>query len=702
MTSEKALWAVQTAFDGGIQQQPETAAKNSVMDALNVWTPQSKAERRPGYASFPGIASPVSPTLLVGTGTLFDPSGNLLQTGNIQGFAFPSSVAAGSTFVVTYGSVGPGTAGLAFTGTFPAFMLSVVGVQTKTRGVIILDAVRTIATTTNYGTVYVLPSDTLFGNTTPFPIQITFFITVAVTTSPVITAAFPYIQLPQISNVGLSQRIEYNSGTRYLRYRFGTFSQSDTLTAFSAKQTFLSGFFPNAGTVSPYEFPPQVAVVPEIDTAYFVLGGATVTLRKADIAATGKANATFATTQDGTIVGVPPTAMACYGTFPGGSQIINFRSHLFANGSAQNNQQNILFWNYGNLSQTISGAIVDTTNIWPVTAFAALSDARDNSEITALFPVGDNLGVSKKNSIWLAVLAQAATPGAISGGVVTQNAVLVDQFSVELVVPGIGFLAPGSVQAIPGGLFGLSEDAFYLFDGTPNIKARSYVLQDYVDRINPGRKSYAQGINWRTQRMYFCAVSLDDNSTTNDTVLAWDYQSDAWWVFQGRNKTLDITNWLIIDGVGFKEELWFQDSAGQLNKFIGDTDYGIPIDSYIVTQRFGEFDIQGRDVTEVRTQSINNQQNIVQPSLQLLVEDIPVVTQNEADPGATTKPVNFPLSGEVLWSQPPVSGTSTYAPTRRRERKTPVTGSGYWFQAKIMNLMQYIAVAFGYIPNGRR
>jgi hypothetical protein len=391
MTSEKASWAVQTAFDGGIQQLPETATKNSVLDALNVWTPFARAERRPGYSAFPAFVTPVSGAPLSGTGTLYDPTGTFVSTGNIQGFTFPASVAAGSTFVVTMPAFIATTAGVVFNGTFPAFMFNVVGVLTA-RGVVVIDAVRTLASTSQYGCVFVLPADTLVpGNI----IQLTFFITVPVTTSPVITSAFPYTQILLTSSVGLAKRIQYNSGTRYFQYRSGSFNQSDVLTQNASTATGLPGF-PAAGSVAPYEFPPQVAVIPEIDTSYFVLGGATVRLRKNNVFTTGKTDAAFATSQDGTVIGVPATAMACYGTFPGGSQIINFRGHLFANGSYQNDQQNILFWNYGNLSQTSSGAIVDTTNIWPVTAFAALSDARDNSEITTLFPVGDNLGVSKE------------------------------------------------------------------------------------------------------------------------------------------------------------------------------------------------------------------------------------------------------------------------------------------------------------------
>lgn len=706
MTSEKAQWTTQTTFDGGIQQQPEVATKNSVLDALNVWTPFSRAERRPGYSSLPGLVQGIVPGRVSGTWTFFAPNGSIISTGSLLStITVPSPLNAGSRLVLVLPETISGNPlnGLRYTSNpsggfppFPSFFFSILGVETS-RGTIILDTPGYPSGLT--GAVYinfVLPPDvTVDGSGN---ITLTFFLTNTFTSTPDI---YPdaYTTASNVSLIASAHKIEYNGGTRYLLFqvlsnnRYG-FTQSTSLINSNGLAQ-----IKNVGGSS--EFPPQIAVVPEFDESYFVFGGTTIKITLGPDSNT-TTNAVVASTQDGTIVGVPPTQMACYGTFPGGSQIINFRGHLFANGSAQNNQQNILFWNFGNLSETSSGAIVDTSNIWPVTAFSALSDARDNSEITALFPVGDNLGVAKKNSIWLAPLVQAATPGAISGGVVTQNAVLVDQFAAQLVVPGVGCLAPGSVQAIPGGILLLAEDAFYLFDGTPSIKPRSYQIQDYVNRINPGRKSYAQAINWRTNRMYFCAVSLDDNSTTNDTVLAYDYQSDGWWVFQGRNKSLDIICWLILDGVGFREELWFQDSKGNLNRFIGDTDYGLPIDSYIVTQRFNEFALLGSDVTEIRTQSINNQQTIVQPSVELIVDDIPVATQHETDPGATTKPVTFPLSGEVLWSQPPVSGTSAYAPERRRERKTPVTGSGFWFQAKVSNFMQYIMVAFGFTPNGRR
>ena len=58
MTRGRYKYYAQTDFRGGINQEPENAQPNQLVDARNVWAPEGRLVQRPGYVgevSMPGV-----------------------------------------------------------------------------------------------------------------------------------------------------------------------------------------------------------------------------------------------------------------------------------------------------------------------------------------------------------------------------------------------------------------------------------------------------------------------------------------------------------------------------------------------------------------------------------------------------------------------------------------------------------------------
>lgn len=351
-------------------------------------------------------------------------------------------------------------------------------------------------------------------------------------------------------------------------------------------------------------------------------------------------------------------------SFPPANYIIYFKGLLWAAGLP--GLPNFIRWSLP--------AAQGVYNSWPVDSQTYLSTALDNSEITGLSAMGDNLVVFKKNSIW-----QMVDNGVSDIGL--------NLFEARLVVAGVGCVAHGTIKQVNGGLVFLGEDGFYFYDGTPNIQRISDPLRDYIERISPARQPFAQGIFWRTQKMYFCAVSLDGEMYSNNYVFAYDLQRQAWWVFSG----WDVQCWYQDDGIGLKEEIWFFDRYGRAYKLgWGDTDNGTTIATSVLTQRFGEGECMTKTALEVRLRGQNDNPTV---TFDVVADDIAVVAVNE--------PMTMPFVGEALWSQNPLNGVAN-VPPRRRERKHPVQVTFKWVQVRIKNALKIIGIDLGYLPEGRR
>lgn len=443
------------------------------------------------------------------------------------------------------------------------------------------------------------------------------------------------------------------------------------------------------------KIPPTFAVIPEFNQAYvafnniiysFTYAGndfssamlSPITYNKQDIATVNT---------DPLIVGpistdapaspYPSDQIPQLSSFPPANLIAYFSNQLWVAGIQ--GQPTTVRWS-GSASE---GAY----NVWPETSQSPLSTAQDNSEITALAPLGDNMVVFKKNSIW-----QMIDAGVDDNGL--------NLYEPRLVVTGVGTVAPNSVKPVNGGLMFLGEDGFYFFDGTPNIKRLSDPVKTYISDINPARAPFAQGVVWRTKQHYICAVSSRGEDQNNDLIFAYDIQNGGWQVWTG----WDVQCWLQIDGVGLEEELWWTDSYGRAYQVDRKTqsDNGAEIDSWFITTRWGFNDVVTKTSRELRVRGDNNNPDF---RYSVIGDDIEVNVEGSSVVDPVTSTIVMPRDDEQRWDDPndlPVSGVSAWVPTRRRERKSANRTTASWFQVKIYKLLRVFGIDLGWTPEGRR
>ena len=524
----------------------------------------------------------------------------------------------------------------------------------------------------------------------------------------IVATAPPYVTYSERNGLFYEPQINYTGGfagqyngdysflfaQKYRAYPPSVTVLPEFNTAFSAYQNTIvehpfAATFPPTGTGQGPAYGAQVA------NPYWV-SGATANAGPNGAANFVGANVAQVTTDQSlvgpsSIIPVPPYAndiVALDSQFPAANLIIYFKNRLFAAGIV--GRPATIKWS-GDAG--VSGVASTGAYVWPSTSETTLSSAKDNSEITALASLGDNLVVFKKDSIWQLVLSGQDLS---QGGIAT--------FEAQLVVAGVGCLAHASVQPVMGKLMFLSEDGFYVYDGTPNIKRVSDPIRNTIEYINPGRAPFAQAVVWRSKAYYLCAVGVDGSSDSNNTVLAYDYQQDAWWIWSG----WDVQCWFQNTGVGFREEIWYFDRYGRAYKLgWGSSDNGTPIQTTLTTQRFGQNDILTKDVREVRIRGQNNNGPV---TFDVISDDItslsgaavtmPLMT--EAQYQNTLSTAVTITQGTNLVNTGPAYGVA-YAPDRRRERKHGTVGvTAKWFQLKIYNALKIIGIDFGYLPDSRR
>lgn len=506
--------------------------------------------------------------------------------------------------------------------------------------------------------------------------------------------------------------LKYAGGNRFLNYfltpeRTGlspAYTNAPRLEAFTSDSIQRTTLLDPGASTEParYDYrykaptqPPSVAVIPEFNTAFVAYCNLVLEQKYAgpwsqtDVYPSGSASGPLVAqvNTDPLIVGpistsnpasiYPSDEVPQLTAFPAANLIVYFSNQLWAAGIQ--GQPTTIRWS-GEAGQ---GAY----NVWPEDSQVQLSTAQDNSEITAIAPLADNLVVFKKNSIWQM----------IDNGV---SDIGLNLYEPRLVVAGVGTTSPQSVRAVNGGLIFLGEDGFYFYDGTPNIKRISDPVKPYIDDINPARTPFAQAVVWRTKQYYLCAVSSRSEDQFNDLVFAYGLQNNDWQIWTG----WDVQCWLQVDGVGLEEELWFTDSGGrayQLGRWT-QTDNGAAIDSWFLTNRYGFDDAMTKTALELRVRGTNNNPEV---TYNVIGDDVEINTPGSAVVDPVTYPITMPLDGEQRWDDPtdlPEDGVSTWVPTRRRERKSPTRVTAFWFQVKIRKLLKVFGWDLAYENEGRR
>lgn len=181
-------------------------------------------------------------------------------------------------------------------------------------------------------------------------------------------------------------------------------------------------------------------------------------------------------------------------------------------------------------------------------------------------------------------------------------------------VCGVGCVAGATMRMTNRNeLVWLAEDGLYAMG--PDFNPRKVTLwakdirASLVDRletlmgsINKGARSMACGINWASKGVYLVSFPTG-SSMVNDTTLVWDYNRDSFWIWRGtewveqaplvgttamRWQHFAPNAWLISENEYGQEQLFFADQFGRIYQFdCGQTNDGEAIDAYVVTQPLG-------------------------------------------------------------------------------------------------------------------
>lgn len=242
------------------------------------------------------------------------------------------------------------------------------------------------------------------------------------------------------------------------------------------------------------------------------------------------------------------------------------------------------------------GAAAPYFKVLPAISTEPVISSDDNSVITGIAPLGEQLVVFKENSIWVMV---------DSG----QNAFGLASFTPVRRLSGVGCVSNASIQAVRGELIFLARDGLYAFNGV-SVRKVSEVsreaesidrLKDFWPTMNTGRLQYAVGALYKKRNVYLLALAVD-GSFTNNRVLVWDFAHDTMWIWTN----MEVQGW-----IDEAPDLVFYDWRGRAFQFdVGNLDNNGAIDSYIVTQRVGFEDRASQGVREIQVSATPLAKNV--------------------------------------------------------------------------------------------
>lgn len=285
----------------------------------------------------------------------------------------------------------------------------------------------------------------------------------------------------------------------------------------------------------------------------------------------------------------------------------------------------------------------------------------DNSEITAIASLGEQLVIFKRNSIY--IMADAG-----------QTAFATGKFAFIRVVSGVGCVARGSVRAINGRLVFLGADGIYEFNGTPDIRriTRSQTgadrLIDFISRINAGTVAGAAAANWRRRSCYLLAVPIDD-AATNDHMICWDYKRDSFWVWD------NIPAKMMFEGESFDEPdvVYFVDTNVDIYRLgLSRLDNQAGITSYVTTHRVG---VKSHSYYRFREAEVLSDNKTESLSV--------AVYRNDDEIETASGTISLTDSEESDWSDTITDGTTEWSQKQRRHGRIGFRVDGDHFQVKL-------------------
>ncbi len=366
-----------------------------------------------------------------------------------------------------------------------------------------------------------------------------------------------------------------------------------------------------------------------------------------------------------------PDFIAPLGKVPEAKYVLWHNSTLFAAGIK--NAPHRLHWS---APSTLG---IEGFRVWPAVNQADIVD-QDQSGITGLFIHDEHAHVAKRDALYRMVFLGTTPEG-------LQN------YEAVQVVKGTGFVNHHSIVNTPLGTAGLYEDGFYLYDGNQSRKI-SRPVDRIVNKITPNRYKFVQGVHWATQRCVLWTVSIDAPDV-NDHIICWDYENNAWWIWDNIEAELMLRD----EGDDDSERIYFLDSKSRLFEFgIGTRDNGGAITAYALTHRFGYKDPSTKKFRRLYVNGTNQQST----------NDATVIVQDRD--GVSSVAMDFTDAAEKKWTG--VAGgakwgeVATYSEKRRTER-VDWRESGEYAQVKVQNSnkheeLKVSSIRLDFVPEGSR
>lgn len=165
----------------------------------------------------------------------------------------------------------------------------------------------------------------------------------------------------------------------------------------------------------------------------------------------------------------------------------------------------------------------------------------DGQEITRLWGFSNYLFIFKTRSVYgCTFTGDADFPFILPGGGRSSSA--------------IGCIAPWSMCQIEEGVVFVSYDGIYLFDGTTSYKLTDRIRDTFLALQSTKFDKVVATVNRKKNMVYLSFAT----STTNDTVLVWNYFLNAWSVYKG----IAASSMMTAYKDGSDERLMFADYGG--------------------------------------------------------------------------------------------------------------------------------------------
>ena len=193
----------------------------------------------------------------------------------------------------------------------------------------------------------------------------------------------------------------------------------------------------------------------------------------------------------------------------------------------------------------------------------------DGQEISRLRVLSDRLVVYKDRSIY--------------------NIYYTGDSDIPFIMPGggkstsnVGCIAPWSVQEVENGHLFLAPDGLYYYDGAGSTKL-TYRIAKTLDGFNTDYFAGCVSTTYKKKNMYFLAMP-SSSSTTNDTIIVWDYFNNAFSLYKGMAPCSMATFF----ESGINEKPYFADYGGytyEMDVVGNDNPLGVEtaVDSYYYT-----------------------------------------------------------------------------------------------------------------------